>query len=189
MGWLFIERPSNIREYFETECRVDREDGSRQRLRDFAIVDLRVGYGAIEHTDSDGSRRVFALVVLMQFCRNTRFDFGYKLMDETVCPVEAECPTRIFHELTDPPYNELAVEWRRRCREYHEGRARVRKLTKGTSFSIASPLTFGGVSASEFTVSHTNPKSLVCRTSPGSMLVAIRRSLLARLSLSSSAER
>lgn len=181
MGWLFIERPSNIREYFETECRVDREDGSRQRLLDYAIVDLRVGYGAIEQTDADGSRRVFALVVLMQFCRYTRFDFGYKLMDETQCPCEAECPTRILSELTDPPVNEFAAEWRRRCREYQDGRARVRKLTGGTRFSIPSPLTFGGVPASEFTVSYTNSKSLVCRTNPGSMLVALRRSLLARL--------
>ena len=181
MGWFFIERPSNIREYFETECRVDREDGSRQRLLDFAIVDLRVGYGAIEQTEADGSRRVFALVVPMRFCRNTRFDFGYKAMDETACPVETECPARILRELTEPPCNEFAAEWRRLCREYHEGRARVRKLTKGTTFSVASPLTFGGVPASEFTVSYTNPKSLVCRTNPGSMLVALRRSLLARL--------
>lgn len=181
MGWFFIERPSDIREYFERECRVDREDGSRQRLVDFAIVDLRVGYGAIEQTDADGSRRVFALVAPLKFCRNTRFDFGYKQMDETVCPCEAECPTRILDLLTDPPYNEFAAEWRGRCREYHEGRARVRRLTKGVSFAIATPLTFGGVSASEFTVSYTNAKSLVCRTSPGSMLVAIRRSLLARL--------
>ena len=183
MGWLFIERPPNVREYFETECRVDREDGSRQRLLDFAIVDLRVGYGAIERTDANGSRRVFALVVPMTFCRNIVFDFGYKPMDETVGPCEAECPTRILDELTDPPYNEFAAEWRGRCREYHEGRARVRRLTKGVSFAIATPLTFGGVSASEFTVSHTNPKSLVCRTSPGSMLVAIRRSLLARMEI------
>lgn len=54
MGWFFIERPPDIREYFERECRVDREDGSRQRLHDFAIVGRRVGYGAIEQTDNAG---------------------------------------------------------------------------------------------------------------------------------------
>lgn len=181
MGWWYVQRPNNVRAYFEEELRIDHANGTTQRLLDFAIVNLRVGYGAVEHVHPDGTREVFAVVILMQFCRSEYFGFGYKDMDETMGPCEAECPQRILDLLTDHLASDSASDWRRRCREYHEGRVRVRSLRKGVGFTTEKPLPFAGVAVTEFTVVSTGSQHLVCRTSPGSMLVRIRRSQLAAM--------
>ena len=46
-------------------------------------------------------------------------DWGYKDMDETMGPGEAQCPPDVFYllsDLTDHPRNNYAKEWRETCR-------------------------------------------------------------------------
>lgn len=49
------------------------------------------------------------------------FNFGYKPIDETMGPCENKCPKGILDLLTETD-SEFALDWRRRCREYHENR-------------------------------------------------------------------
>src|SRR3546814_19605923 len=59
---------------------------------------------------------IFAIVCLVRWNPRAKdgYIFGYKDMDETMGPCEADCPARILDLLT-PTDKEYAREWRARC--------------------------------------------------------------------------
>ncbi len=72
---------------------------------------------------ADGDRSVTAVVCLVRYTPNDRegYVFGYKDMDESMGPVESECPEVILDLLT-PTDGAYALAWRARCRANAERR-------------------------------------------------------------------
>jgi len=62
--------------------------------------------------------KVFAAVFLTKVNSRETCNFGYKDMEESMGPNEAKCPLSILNLLTKTD-NEIALEWRARCRKYH----------------------------------------------------------------------
>jgi hypothetical protein len=84
---------------------------------------------------------IWAMVCLISYRKADGFNFGYKDMDETVGPVEDECPERILKLLT-PTDSAYAIAWRGRCWEHIQRRKAQPKLTEGCRIRFATPITF-----------------------------------------------
>jgi hypothetical protein len=120
------------------------------RVLDSACVGNRVWYAATRVERSGQEPYVIALVCLVRWNPRDKegLHFGYKDMEESMGPCEAECPDRILRLLT-PTTNEHALEWRRRCQ--HRLWLRSRKIEDGMHIRLAQPLTFtDGHVGSEF---------------------------------------
>lgn len=107
-----------------------------------------VTYAAVRNGNTD---EVFGLVVLTH--RNPSphvyFNFHYKYVDETMGPVESDCPAEILDLLTETEH-EHAIEWRARCRRNIENPPPVVKI--GATVEFATELRFGdGVKEQSFT--------------------------------------
>lgn len=103
MGWTYIDRKPagfNFLTFF-------REEFSPVEIRGFVIV-LGVAYLAVKKGDI-----VFAVVCLID---KNGPGFGYKDMDETMCPYYYDCPDYIL-DMLSAPISPLAALWRKRCRE------------------------------------------------------------------------
>lgn len=161
MGWLYMHRMgmdgyATPKAYLDAQFTYDRkyEDGSTYAMRvlDSACVGNRVWYAATRVERSGQEPYVIALVCLVRWNPRDKegLIFGYKDMEESMGPCEAECPERILSKLT-PTTNEHALEWRERCRA--RLRLRSRKIEDGMRIKLATPLTFtDGHIGSEFIV-------------------------------------
>lgn len=146
MGWTtYYRAPGQTdREHFTTEL-----DTTRYEMLDCATV-KRTFYAAVRVKETG---QVWAWVCLIQ--RTTgQFNFGYKSMEESMGPNEAECPARILDLLT-PTDSEYAKEWRAACRSQIARKAEARKatvtVTDGAVIKLAKALHFsGGHEAQEF---------------------------------------
>src|SRR3546814_2261595 len=87
---------------------------------------------------------IFAIVCLVRWNPRAKdgYIFGYKDMDETMGPCEADCPARILDLLT-PTDKEYAREWRARCCANLERRAR--QLADGDRIRLPEPMTFSEI--------------------------------------------
>lgn len=59
---------------------------------------------------------VFAAIFLTSVNMREYFNFSYKDMCDTMGPFQYDCPKSIL-DLLSPTDNEIALEWRRKCRE------------------------------------------------------------------------
>lgn len=76
-----------------------------------------------------GEETIYAVVVLTSI-DNTRYDnFGYKSMTEFYGPCQYQCPISILKLLT-PTKDEYALEWRKKCYEYHNKKNQKDSLNK-----------------------------------------------------------
>jgi hypothetical protein len=115
-------------------------------------------YAAIRNQDrTTGKAFVFCAVIL--FRNNAREGFGYKTMDESMGPCEADCPDRILRLLSpvaDLPSSGSAADWRARVAARKAGRAQLRRraaaLSAGAVVRLPQPVTFrsSGVTADTF---------------------------------------
>lgn len=64
---------------------------------------------------------VFAVIVLTSVNNKLYDNFGYKNMSENCGPYYYQCPMGILKLLT-PTTDELALEWREKCYEYHNNK-------------------------------------------------------------------
>ena len=71
-------------------------------------------------------QKVVGVVTLTSTRNDDGFNFGYKEMDETVCPYYFDCPLSILNLLT-PTDSEWANKWRDKCRENAERKKQERK--------------------------------------------------------------
>ena len=115
MGWLYMQSLggfSGPRQYLDDQFTYAREAGRATVLRS-SLVKMRTYYAAVELLRPDRDREVVALVCLVRYNLRDRegYIFGYKDMDETMGPCEAECPAAIL-DLLIPTENEYALAWR-----------------------------------------------------------------------------
>jgi len=119
MGWLYMRdcgEYGNARSYLDNQFTFAR-DGTQVTCLASALVGGKAYYAAVEQIDPGGRRTVTGIVCLVAF--NPRaadgMTFGYKDMDESMGPCEADCPDDILDLLT-PTDREHALNWRARCR-------------------------------------------------------------------------
>jgi hypothetical protein len=142
MGWLWMHKPKGLKvtDFILNHAGVFRWSDSpyEYKVLDTSIVELRTLYAAVEQVHKEtGERRVWAAILLLGFAPKDEYSFGYKDMDESCGPCEARCPERILDLLTETTY-EHAIDWRRRCREYHAARKARPKI------KIGDTLVYGG---------------------------------------------
>lgn len=166
MGWLFMSRDgmgghATPKAYLDAQFTYKRDLGEGEtgglQVLDSSLVN-RVWYAAAREIKNGVPGAAFALVCLVRWNPNssTREHFGYKDMDESMGPHEADCPQRILDLLTptDRPY---AIEWRARCRANLA--LRRRPLRDGMRIRFDAPLTFtDGYEGDEFIVVRSGAK-------------------------------
>lgn len=155
MGWLFFEKPTNIKRWFEDQLTWDNEEkGVKHRCLASSILRRTTAYGAMEITGPGAEHRVIGIVFLLKYApKEYPYDFGYKDLDEDMGPFESQCPDRVLDLLT-PTENETALRWRERCREYNQETRRISALKKKLGVLLSprdgKPLTLNGQDYSEF---------------------------------------
>lgn len=148
MGWLFMTRDGmgghrSAKDYLDAQLTYPpKDDAGSTGLRVLASSCPRnqVYYAAVQPYGGD-STAVFAVVCLVRWNPRDKegMVFGYKNMDETAGPNEAECPERIL-ALLGPTDHEYAIDWRRRCVE--SLRRRRRPMKDGARIQLADEMTF-----------------------------------------------
>lgn len=94
-----------------------------------------VYYAAVKKTAEDGTKIVFAAVILTSLRNISGMNFGYKEMEESMGPVETKCPTSILNLLTKTK-SEFALSWREQCRNYNENEKEKRRKRKILSDAV-----------------------------------------------------
>jgi len=153
MGWTCTEKPNDIRQHLLSNVTFE-TDSERHRALDIAIVHLRTAYIAVETTViATRQTYVCAAVVLMNFYPKDLYGFCTKWLDESMGPVESECPERILELLTPTPHdNHWSRAWRQRCWDNitvrKEQAARIASWDKGQMLVYSDDngrgLIFGG---------------------------------------------
>ena len=145
MGWLYMQSlggHSGPRQYLDAQFTYERPE-RRVRVLRSSLVKTRTYYAAVEIVSTAGTREVIAIVCLVRY--NPRdaegYIFGYKDMDETMGPCEAECPANILDLLT-PTDREHALAWRERCRASAAKRAAAPKLRDRDLVVFTEPIAF-----------------------------------------------
>ena len=134
MGWIYTQKESNISasKYIKDNLLVWNTPNVKYNVLDGGVVKFRTYYGAVQRIDEiSGECRVFAVVIMLDYNHRDTYNFGYKDMDESCGPCQAECPERILKLLT-PTENEYANEWRKRCMNNIKARKSVPKITPNT---------------------------------------------------------
>lgn len=150
MGWLYMPRSAmgshaSTKAYLDDQFTYHRPhtDGTSHGLRVLASAcpGNRVYYAAAQHMTNDVPGDVVAIVCLVRWNPRDKegLVFGYKDMDETMGPCEAECPARIL-DLLSPTDNVHALDWRERCRANLMRRGR--KLCDGDRIRLPEPVRF-----------------------------------------------
>lgn len=139
MGWTTTHKPkgTTASEYIIDNCLTWSDDcTATYTVLDSAVVKFRTFYAAMERIDKvTGEREVWAAVYLLSHRPKAEHNFGWKDMDETCGPCEAECPERILDLLT-PTENQYANDWRARCREHIAKRKARPKVEVGTKLRL-----------------------------------------------------
>jgi hypothetical protein len=150
MGWLFMPRSSmgghaTPKAYLDAQFTYTRDLGegrtSGLRVLASACVGNRVYYAAVQAMENGRGGEIVAAVCLVRWNPRspTHEHFGYKSMDESMGPCEADCPARIL-DLLSPTSIEYALDWRARCRANLARRAR--KLEHGDMIRMRETMTF-----------------------------------------------
>ena len=144
MGWMYMHKKTrmSVKEFFEEKFNFKcAKTGASGRVLDCAVVNLRTAYIAYETVSAGGRRDVMGIVCLLGYNPHGYHNFGYKDIDESMCPSKCDCPERILNLLTptDAPW---AQEWRQRCRENLERRKKRVPLRNGAMIMFDEPIGF-----------------------------------------------
>jgi hypothetical protein len=126
MGWTYHEKPNNVSEWLNNYLTYE-SDGRKSTCLKTAIK-FKEAYAAVEVVDNNtGERYVYASVFLLNYTKETYYNFGYKTMSEFCGPNASNCPASILNLLTpveDMPVShsekEWATAWRERCQKNAE---------------------------------------------------------------------
>lgn len=136
MGWTYMEKPSNIKKWFEDSLTWESEYYSNKCLKSY--IKPKEGYAAIESINKiTGGRKVFAVIWLFHYKRSI-FDncnFGYKDMEESIGPYYYNCPANILDLLTETK-NEYAIEWRNKNRDVLSNKKPRPKIEIGKTYTV-----------------------------------------------------
>ncbi len=139
MGWLFYEKPKNVKAHMDGLFTFTHQDtGACVRVLDSAIVHLHEYYAAVESISDSEPRTVTAVICLLEYRLKDPdgFTFGYKDMDEAMGPNAIRCPERILKLLTMPE-NDWAKNWRVRCQAYRIACRSADLMPEGTRVRMA----------------------------------------------------
>ena len=105
-------------------------------------------YAAVKTPKSDEAYEIWAAIFLTSFDRSLTDNFAYKDMDETMGPSTpyCKCPVSILKLLTETT-NEAAVEWRKKCWDYHKNlkiKSRLNRLPLGSRITFINKREFQG---------------------------------------------
>jgi hypothetical protein len=158
MGWTYIHRDKDMS--VEDFIRYGLL-GNPNELLDCAVDGFDAAYCACRAKDGT----VIGVVVALEYIENEFYNFGYKLMEESVGPDYYECPAHVLKKLSPLPPKpeegpdiwEYARSWREGCEANLAKKAEVRKrraqLRDGCIIRFAEPLEFtSGKRYSELTV-------------------------------------
>ena len=152
MGWsIYSHTPASIRDEITRLCTWGNETGRAYSLQIsqkgtvwYAAVRSEPAAGRTEtgrdstgsfETDATGAY-VFAAVFLT--CRDNG-GWGYKSMDETMGPNEAQAPVKLL-DMLSPTTSEYAQKWRQKCRD--NAALTSRPLKPGDLIRLEQPLRF-----------------------------------------------
>ena len=116
------------------EAVMDELDDSRHE-----VVKRSGHYFAVRIKEGCGEGDVFGLVVLGS--KSKSGEVWIKYVDETMGPAESRCPKSIL-DLLSPTENQYALDWRERCRKYHELKASQPKLKGGETIKLSRKVRF-----------------------------------------------
>lgn len=122
MGWTgyYAENYKNGKIDRKTECDNNINNSDYLKVLKSSMVGTTY-YAAVETIKT---KEVFAVIFLTSVRDG---EFMYKDMDETENPYECRCPKGIL-KLLSPTNSECALEWRKRCYEYHKGNESINAL-------------------------------------------------------------
>jgi len=173
VGWLFQEKPRDVRKYFWDKFHWETERAVSRPLD--MVLKLHVCYAAIETVQkADGAREVWCAVYMLKYIRGESdpYNFGYKDLTDRCGPVVADCPARILDLLTETDH-QTANEWRARCRRNLE--KRMPKI--GVTVHFDRPIQFSdGTEQTDFTVVRVGKRRKLLRGSNGLYYRIPRRS-------------
>ena len=156
---------TSAKSYLDAQFTYDRpqDDGSSHGLKVLASAcpGNRVYYAATQVITDGKPGEVFAIVCLVRWNPHDKegFILGYKDMEESMGPHEADCPARILDLLTSTD-KQYALDWRARCRANHE--RRTRKLADGDRIRLPEPMKFtDGHVGQEFIVSKRGRRTVL----------------------------
>ncbi|WP_425953297.1 DUF6927 domain-containing protein [Ralstonia pseudosolanacearum] len=174
MGWTETHKPKgqSLADFFVEHgvMRWSDESCFAYTILDSALVSACAWYAAVERVEkATGDRTVWAAVILVRMFWSTGpfgFNICFKDGGERDCPVEATCPERLLDLLT-PTVDESSLNWRARCRAYHERRKELLKLKTGAKLHFKEPVVFGDGSCStrELVIRRLERARFIC-TSP-----------------------
>lgn len=152
MGWLTMPLASmgghtSPKQYLDAQFNYDRAATDEHSSHGYRVLESacpgnRVYYAAIQRLDDGVPGEVTAVVCLVRWNPKAADGhvFGYKDMEESSGPYEADCPLRVLERLTSTN-NPVALDWRRRC--FATFRRRSRKLPDGALIRFPEPIAFG----------------------------------------------
>jgi hypothetical protein len=162
MGWMYTYRPKgqSIKDFFSQRFNYTRENGRYSKVLECSAT-FRVAYMAYEIGDPEEGKKIIALVCLLHHCPCDRnYNFGYKDMDESMGPVESECPEKILKLLT-PTEGKYALEWREQCWNNLKRKKACPKLKPGMAIKTNAPFKFtDGSTVDSFRVRSLRPLRL-----------------------------
>lgn len=139
MGWTYShkQRGQSVQEFFENSGCFKGVNGHEFKLLKMKVVKMRTAYCAVWHKAPDGKEHVFGTVILLNYAPSDYHNFGYKEVEESCGPYEAQCPADILDMLspTDAPY---ALQWRAKCRE----NLKKKEIKNGTLIRLEHELKF-----------------------------------------------
>lgn len=149
MGWLYQNDPLRHETPAQYLTRMYNRDEPERRQTVLASATVRgTVYQAIK-VEERKTGRTYVLCAVTLIRNSKRHGFGYKDMDETMGPVECDCPERVLRLLSpieDIPHPGYAADWRARVREAQAARARARQaktaLTVGTVLRAPREISF-----------------------------------------------
>ena len=142
-----------------------------------------VTYAAVR-TEDKGTGKTYTLCAVVPFSNSRRKGFGFKVMNETMGPYEADCPDHIMRLLSpvpEIPHSSSAGKWRRRVKECKAAREaaheKARDLQPGAVLRFNRPIRLSsGMNAQEFCfigrfrrsllIAPTADRNLLCRLRP-----------------------
>jgi len=118
MGWLYTHKmpEESVKDFFKRQFDFDNSNRKGEVL-ECKVVKLRTAYIAFKVINREtNTKKIRAIVCLLDYRSNEYQNIGYKDMDESMLPNAQECPQSILKLLTDTD-NENAIEWRQACRD------------------------------------------------------------------------
>lgn len=112
MGWLFSQRWSNRAEMLAHLRRPERFGESCELLRTTAVGNNHWYLARVKATGV-----VWIGLDLMKGGTRSQPGWGYKDLDESVGPVEVNCPLSFLDAASEP--TGYAVDWRQHVRDFH----------------------------------------------------------------------